>query len=106
MGWDGMGCDRMGWDVIGWDWIGWDRMGSDGIGFDWMGSDGIGLDWMGSDGIGLDWMGRVREEIKMGREKEKGREGDNRRGEKWKAVGRQGEEIEKIGSRKKTSETI
>ena len=64
------------------------------------------MDGIGSDGIGLDWMGRVREDIKMGREKEKGREGDNRRGEKWKAVGRQGEEIEKIGSMKKTSETI
>ena len=42
----------------------------------------------------------------MGREEEKGREGDDRRGEKWKAVGRQGEEIEKIGTMKKTSETI
>ena len=81
----------MGWDWMGWDWIGLDGIGLDGIGWDW---------------IGLDWMGRVREEIKMGREKEKGREGNNRRGEKWKAVGRQGEEIEKIGSMKKTSETI
>ena len=61
----------------------------------------MGWDWIGWDGIG-----RVREEIEMGREEEKGREGDDRRGEKWKAVGRQGEEIEKIGSRKKTSETI
>ena len=73
----------------------------EGKGWDWIGWDGMGLDWMGWDG-----MGRVREEIEMGREEEKGREGDDRRGEKRKAVGRQGEEIKKIGSRKKTSEAI